>query len=98
MSHSAYQHLGCVPASLFAKLAQSYTEPSKIEGYDDLKEADKEKLQRAWDAGAIPEDDKGPGEPVEGLKTKRAPAKKAAKDEDKEPPKKRARRTKVMPL
>ncbi|KAI0694521.1 poly polymerase and DNA-ligase Zn-finger region-domain-containing protein [Cytidiella melzeri] len=91
----SYQHFGCVPDGVIAKLKKSYAQPTEIEGYSDLQDADKEKVQRAWDEGAIPEDDKGPGEPAAGLAPKRAPAKKAKKSGEDEPPKKRARKAKA---
>ncbi|KAI0341288.1 zf-PARP-domain-containing protein [Trametopsis cervina] len=90
-----YQHWGCVSDAQFAKLKKSYSEPEKIEGYDGLQDADKEKIGRAWEEGAIPEDDKGPGDPAPGLATKRAPAKRTKKTDDGDkPPKKRARKAK----
>ncbi len=81
---------------MVAKLKKSYSEPSEVEGFSDLKDAEKEKVQRGWEEGEIPEDDKGPGEAVETGKKKAAPRKK--KDDDGEPPKKRARKVvKVKP-
>lgn len=64
---------------MIAKLKQSYAKPEEIEGYDELKPAEQEKVTRAWEEGAIPEDDKGPGEPVPSEKKKKAPAKRARK-------------------
>ena len=78
---------------MVAKLKQSYSKPEEIEGFDELKEAEQEKVRRAWDDGAIPEDDKGPGEPVASEKKK--PAKRAKKSDDgdgEKPAKKRARK------
>lgn len=62
---------------------------SEVDGYNDLKDGEKEKVQRAWDQGEIPDEDKGPGEPVETGKKKPAPRKK--KDEDGEEKPKRSR-------
>lgn len=52
--------------------------------------AEKEKVQRAWDEGKIPDDDQGPGEAVEtGKKKVAAPRKK--KDDGDKPKKGRAK-------
>ena len=75
-------------------MIQSYAEAKAVEGYDDVQEADREKIQRAWAAGAIAEEDKGPSEPVDTGKKKAAPRKKKADDEDGRP-KKRAKKAKV---
>ncbi|KAH8102246.1 zf-PARP-domain-containing protein [Cristinia sonorae] len=89
----AWQHFGCTSTTRVAKLVQSYDEPSAVEGFSDLQEGDKERVQRAWEEGAIPEDDKGPGEAIEVAKKKPAPRKK--KDDDGEDrPKKRAKKAK----
>ena len=55
------------------------------------KEGEKEKVQRGWDEGHIPEDDKGPGEPVETGKKKAAPRKKKAEDGEEKPKRSRAK-------
>ncbi len=74
------------------KLKASYDEPSKIDGYGDLKEGEKEKVQRAWDEGHIPDDDKGPGEAVDtGKKKAAAPRKKKADDGEEKPKRSRAK-------
>ncbi|KAI0790543.1 hypothetical protein C8Q75DRAFT_122329 [Abortiporus biennis] len=88
-----WQHWGCAPATLIEKLKASYDDPESIEGFSDLKEAEQEKVRAAWEAGEIPEDDKGPGEPVASVKKKPAPRKKKA-DADEERPKKRAKKAK----
>ncbi|KAJ3535013.1 hypothetical protein NM688_g7039 [Phlebia brevispora] len=89
---SQFLHWGCLPNEALAKLKKSYSEPSAIEGFSELKEAEQDKVKRAWEADEIPEDDKGPGEPVVDAAKKKAPAKRAKKDEDGEPPKKRVRK------
>lgn len=86
-----------MPTSLFAKLKQSYGAPEELDGFGELKEAEQEKVKRAWEEGAIPEDDQGPGEAVAVEKKKKAPAKRAKKGDgdDEKPAKKRARKVKV---
>lgn len=35
-----------------------YSDPSEIPGFDELREADQEKIRRAWEEGEVPEDEK----------------------------------------
>lgn len=77
---------------MFAQLKKVYAEVTEVEGYKDLQDADKEKVKSAWEEGNIPEDTKGPGEAA--VLPKKAPAKRAKKD-DGAPPKKRVRKAKV---
>lgn len=100
MPYRGWQHWGCTPAAHLAKLKRTYTEVESIPGFDEIKAAEQEKVRAAWEVDEIPEDDKGPGEPVDtGKKKASAPRKsKKAKDadgEDEERPKKRVRKTKV---
>ena len=48
-------------------------------------------MQRAWDQGEVPDDDKGPGEPVETGKKKAAPRKKKDDDGEEKPKPSRAK-------
>lgn len=84
-----------MPATMVAKLKQSYGAVEEIEGFDTLKEAEQEKVKRAWEHGAIPDEDQGPGEAV--AVEKKAPAKRAKKGtgDGAKPAKKRARKAKV---
>ena len=91
---SQFTHWGCVPAPLVAQLKSSYKKPSEVAGYSDLQDDERDKVQRAWDADEIPEDDQGPGEAVEGVAKKPVKRPKKADDSD-EPPKKKARKAKV---
>ncbi|OSD02708.1 zf-PARP-domain-containing protein [Trametes coccinea BRFM310] len=90
----AWRHWGCVDEKLITKLKASYDEPSQIEGWDELKDGEKEKVQRAWEEGQIPDDDKGAGEAIDTGKKKPAARKKKdqdAGDDDEEKPAKKAR-------
>ncbi|RPD56945.1 zf-PARP-domain-containing protein [Lentinus tigrinus ALCF2SS1-7] len=60
-----WQHWGCAEDRVVEALKASYDEPAKIDDFDNLKEGEKEKVQRAWEEGKIPDDDKGPGEVAE---------------------------------
>lgn len=94
----SFVHWGCAPETMVGKLKASCSTPEEIEGFSELKEAEQEKVKRAWEGGAIPDEDQGPGEPVASEK-KKAPAKRAKKDADdddrEKPAKKRARKAKV---
>lgn len=79
---------------MFNVLKNAYPKSTEIPGYGDLKAGEKNKVENAWIEGDIPGDDKGPGEAVAGV-TKKPAAKRAKKDADDEPPKKRARKAKV---
>lgn len=103
---SAWSHWGC-SASYLQKLKASYDSVDQVEGYSDLKDAEKEKAQRAYEDCDIPEEDRGIGEAVEGLekeKKKAAPRKKKKteseedhddEEEEEERPKKKVRKAKV---
>ncbi|KAL6301402.1 hypothetical protein BKA93DRAFT_901941 [Sparassis latifolia] len=76
----AWHHWGCTPSKMIASMKASYSEPSEIEGWSDLKEAEQEKVRRAWDEGAIPDEDKGVGEAVDT--GKKAPTRRKKKEEN----------------
>ena len=90
---SAWRHWGCAEAKLVEKMKAAYGEAAKVDGFGDLHEGEKDKVERAWAAGEVPEDDKGPGEPVETGKKKAAPRKKS--DSDGEKPKRGRAKAKV---
>ncbi|PCH44734.1 zf-PARP-domain-containing protein [Wolfiporia cocos MD-104 SS10] len=89
----AWRHWGCTDEKLVGSLKVSYGAPSEIDGFGDLKEAEQEKVTRAWKEGIIPEDDKGPGEAVDTGKKTSAKRKKKEEGDD-EKPKARAKRAK----
>ncbi|KAI0634798.1 poly polymerase and DNA-ligase Zn-finger region-domain-containing protein [Trametes polyzona] len=91
----SWRHWGCSTSKLIEKLKASYDEPSQIPGWDELKEGEQEKVQRAWDGGEVPTDDKGAGEPVDTGKKKPVPRKKKDEDGEEKPKKARAPRKKV---
>ena len=72
----------------------SYDTPAEIEGFNELKSAEQDKVKRAWEAGEVPDDDKGAGEAVETAK--KAPAKRKKDEDGEEKPKRgRAKKAKV---
>ena len=92
--YSQWRHWGCADKKTIEKLQASYGDASAVEGFSDLKDNEKEKVQRAWDLGEIPEEDQGPGEAVDtGKKKAAAPRKK--KDDGEEKPKRSRAKPKV---
>ena len=72
----------------------SYDTPAEIEGFNELKSTEQDKVKRAWEAGEVPDDDKGAGEAVETAK--KAPAKRKKDEDGEEKPKRgRAKKAKV---
>lgn len=108
---SAWRHWGCVTPKIITNMKKSFEEASELDGFEDLRVEDQEKITKAWEDGHVadedipdsarkPEGDEGDeDEEEEKPKKKKAPAKKAAKkdaDEDEdEKPKKAAGRKKV---
>lgn len=94
-----WRHFGCSDDKMIASMKVSYGEPSEIEGFSQLKPAEQEKVQRAWDADEVLVEDKGPGEAVEN--GKKAPVKRKKKDDDGEdakPKRTRVKKAKVSRL
>ncbi|KZT68398.1 zf-PARP-domain-containing protein [Daedalea quercina L-15889] len=87
-----WRHFGCSDAKILASMKASYDAPSEIEGFGELKPAEQEKVQRAWDAGEVPDEDKGAGEAIDT--GKKAPVKRKKKDEDGEPKRGRPKKAK----
>ncbi|EPS95078.1 hypothetical protein FOMPIDRAFT_1038644 [Fomitopsis schrenkii] len=87
-----WHHFGCATPKQITSLKASYSTPSEVDGFSGLKSAEQDKVKRAWEAGEVPDDDKGAGEAVETAK--KAPAKRK-KDEDGEEKPKRGRAKKA---
>lgn len=91
-----WHHWGCATPTIIQSVKTSYDAPSELDGYGELKDGEKEKVQRAWDEGEIPEDDKGVGEAVDtGKKAARAPRKKKEENGEAKPKRARAKKAKV---
>lgn len=86
-SYSAWRHWGCVTPAIIKNMKQSFEEADELDGFDDLKDKDKERIRSAWKEGKvadedIPESARGGGDEVDEEdkpKKKKAPAKKKAK-------------------
>ncbi|OBZ77754.1 PARP-type zinc finger-containing protein C2A9.07c [Grifola frondosa] len=90
----AWQHWGCADAKMIASLKASYEEASEVDGFDTLKDGEKDKIARAWEEGEVPEEDRGIGEAVDTGKKKAPARRKKDEGEDGEKPK-RARAKKA---
>ena len=74
-----WHHFGCATPKQIASLKASYDAPTEIDGFGELKSAEQEKVKRVWEAGEVPDEDKGAGEAVETAK--KVPVKRK-KDQD----------------
>lgn len=85
-------------------MKDKFSSPEELDGFEDLKDEDQERVRRAWEEGHIADEDIPPSaqkpegeEEEEKPKKKRAPAKKKAEpegDEEEKPRKKRATKPK----
>ncbi|PFH47702.1 hypothetical protein AMATHDRAFT_151459 [Amanita thiersii Skay4041] len=87
-----YRHWGCVTPKIIEKMKSQFNDPSELDGYDELRPEDQERISTAFEEGHVAEEDipetakkEGAGEDVseeEGEdkpKKKTAPKKAAAK-------------------
>ncbi|KAG2068407.1 zf-PARP-domain-containing protein [Suillus decipiens] len=96
----AWRHWGCTTAKIISNMKSQFESADELDGFDDLKDEDKERLRKAWEEGKVADEDipetarKAPGEEAEDDEEKpkkRAPAKakKDASGEDGEKPKRK---------
>jgi len=90
----AWRHWGCTTSVVIAKFKDAFDNPDELDGFEELKAVDKERVRKAWEDGKVADEDIPPtakktgdagdaGEDDEKPKKKRAPPKKKArKDED----------------
>jgi Poly(ADP-ribose) polymerase and DNA-Ligase Zn-finger region len=86
---SVWRHWGCVTPQILANFTKSFSSPDELDGFEELKAADKERVSKAWEAGNVADEDipesakKGDGgeeeEEEPKPKKKRAPPKKKVK-------------------
>ncbi|KIJ45019.1 hypothetical protein M422DRAFT_251674 [Sphaerobolus stellatus SS14] len=89
---SAWRHWGCVTPKILSNIASSLNSADDLDGFEDLKDEDKERVRKAVEEGKVADEDvpesakktDADGEEAEEKpKRKRAPPKKKAKkDED----------------
>jgi len=102
----AWRHWGCTTPKIISNMQAKFNDPEDLDGFDDLKEEDQERVRRAWTDGHVADEDIPPtarkpadaaDEEEEKPKKKRAPAKKKAEakgDAEEKPKKKRATKPK----
>jgi hypothetical protein len=77
--HSAWRHWGCVTPKILANVKKSFPSPSELDGFEDLRPEDQDKVTNAYEHGKVADEDIPPS------------ARKAdAEEGDDEKPKKRA--------
>lgn len=86
-----WRHWGCVTSQILANFKKSFESADELDGFEELKEVDKERVRTAWEEGKVADEDipdtarqgdGGGGEEEEEEvkpKKKRAPAKKKVK-------------------
>ncbi|KAG2353646.1 poly polymerase and DNA-ligase Zn-finger region-domain-containing protein [Suillus spraguei] len=90
----AWRHWGCTTAKIISNMKSQFESADELDGFDDLKDEDKERLRKAWEEGKLKmrreaqeegtskSQEDASGEDGEKPKRKRAPAKaKKAEDE-----------------
>lgn len=91
-------------SKIVSNMKNSFDDASELDGFEDLRPEDQEKVTKAWEEGKVAESDipetakkaEGAAEDEEEKpKKKRAPAKKKAEGEDGEEKPKRSRATKA---
>ena len=86
---SVWRHWGCITTQILANFKKSFDKADELDGFEDLKDADKERVRKAWEEGKVADEDvpgsakRGSGDEQEEEeskpKKKRAPPKKKAK-------------------
>lgn len=96
-----WRHWGCVSPKIIENVKKSFESAEDLDGFEELKEEDQEKLKTAWEVGHVAEDDIPPtakDDLEEDKPKKRASKKKKEADDDEEeekPKKARGRKAKV---
>ena len=87
---SAWRHWGCVTPKILSNIKAAIGDVDDLDGFDDLKDEDKERLRHAFQDGKVADEDIPPSarkpadEDGEKPKKKRAPAKKKAEADTEE--------------
>ena len=83
VAYSAWRHWGCTTPKIIANMRKQFESAADLDGYDDLKPEDQEKVNKAWEEGHVAEEDIP------------ETAKKPEGDEEEEKPKKTKKKAKV---
>jgi len=97
LNYSAWRHWGCVTPKILENAKKSIGDADNLDGFEDIKEEDQEKVKAAWEAGHVADEDipptarkEGTGDEEEEEKPKKRVSKKkkeANDDEEEEEPK-----------
>lgn len=100
----AWRHWGCTTPRIITNMKAKFSSAEDLDGFEDLKEEDQERVRRAWEEGRVADEDipetarkPADAEDDEKPKKKRAPAKKKNEvegDEEGRPKKRRATKSK----
>lgn len=84
-----WRHWGCVTSQILANFKKSFDRADELDGFEELKAVDKERVRKAWEDGKVADEDIPASAQVGGgdqdeddaakPKKKRAPPKKKAK-------------------
>ena len=105
---SAWRHWGCVTPKIIENVKKTFEDADGLDGFEDLKEEDQEKLKAAWEVGHVADEDipatarkEGTGDEEEEEKPKKRASKKKKEanddeqQEEEKPKKARGRKPKV---
>jgi hypothetical protein len=84
MLHRTWKHWGCVSSRVLANIKKFFPDPADLDGYEDLKPEDQQKIKTAYEAGHVAEEDIP--------ETAKKPAGEGDEDEEEEKPKKKGGR------
>lgn len=54
---SAWRHWGCVTPKIIDNMKKSFNEASELDGFEDMKEEDQERISKAWEDGHVADED-----------------------------------------
>lgn len=54
---SAWRHWGCVTPKIITNMKAQFENADELDGYDDLKDEDQERIRKAWDDGHVADED-----------------------------------------
>lgn len=66
----------CTTPKVLANMREAMSSPEELEGFDLLRDEDKERIQKAWDEGEIAKDEKPEDNEFEGEKLESSNAEK----------------------
>ncbi|KAF8211645.1 poly polymerase and DNA-ligase Zn-finger region-domain-containing protein [Mycena galopus ATCC 62051] len=53
----SWRHWGCVTTKVLANIKKSLTDASELDGFEDLRPEDQERINEAWERGAVADED-----------------------------------------